>query len=168
MPSGFVRKSASPGAAVLFAQTPSGCAVPTTASPYFGSESRIVWPPASSAPAARTVSSAPARISASTLVGSSSGNAATDSASSGAPPIAKTSLSAFAAAMAPKSRGIVDDGREEVDREDERALVVELVDGGVVRRAEPDEEVLRLRRHEARQQLLEPAGRRTSRRSRPP
>ena len=51
--------------------------------------------------------------------------------------------------------GIVDDGREEVDREDERALVVELVDGRVVRRAEPDEEVLRLRRDEAREQLLE-------------
>ena len=38
-------------------------------------------------------------------VGSSSGNAATDSASSGTPPIAKTSLSAFVAAIAPKSSG---------------------------------------------------------------
>ena len=64
---------------------------------------------------------------------------------------------------------VVDDGWEEIDREDERALVVELVDGGVVARIEPDEEVLRLRRHESAQQLLEsrsgvlgraPAGRR--------
>ena len=75
--------------------------MPTTASPYFGSASRMVWPPASSAPAARTCSSAPAKTAASTSVGSSSGNAAIDSASSGEPPIAKTSLSAFVAAMRP-------------------------------------------------------------------
>ena len=37
--------------------------------------------------------------------GSSSGNAATDSASNGDPPIANTSLSAFVAAIAPKSDG---------------------------------------------------------------
>ena len=75
--------------------------MPTTASPYFGSASRMVWPPASSAPAARTCSSAPAKTAASTDVGSSSGNAAMDSASSGEPPIAKTSLSAFVAAIRP-------------------------------------------------------------------
>ena len=75
--------------------------MPTTASPYFGSSSRIVWPPASSPPAARTCRSAAAKISASISIGSSSGNAAIDSASSGVPPIAKTSFSAFVAAMAP-------------------------------------------------------------------
>ena len=37
--------------------------------------------------------------------------------------------------------GIVDDRREEVDREDERALVVELVDRRVVGGREPDEEI---------------------------
>ena len=73
--------------------------------------------------------------------------------------MAKTSLSAFVAAIAPKSRRIVDDRREEVDREDERALVVEPVDGRVVRRVEADEQVLRLGRDEAAQQLLEPRGR---------
>ena len=101
VPSGFVRKSASPGRAPLFGQIASGWTVPTTASPYFGSASRMVWPPASSAPAARTCSSAPAKTAASTAVGSSSGNAAIDSASSGEPPIAKTSLSAFVAAIRP-------------------------------------------------------------------
>ena len=34
---------------------------------------------------------------------------------------------------------VVDERREEIDREDERALVVEAVDGSVVRRVEPDE-----------------------------
>ena len=56
--------------------------------------------------------------------------------------MANTSLSAFVAAIAPKSRGVVDERREEVDREDERPLVVEPVDGGVVRGARPDEQVL--------------------------
>src|SRR5713226_9792303 len=76
-----------------------------TASPYFGSLSRIVCPPARSAPAARTCSSAAEKTDASTSFGSSSGNAAIESASSGAPPIAKTSLSAFVAAMRPNVAG---------------------------------------------------------------
>ncbi len=97
VPSGFVRNSASPGRAPLFGQIPFGCTVPTTASPYFGSASRIVWPPASSAPAARTCSSAAEKTAASTSFGNSSGNAAIERASSGTPPIAKTSLSAFVA-----------------------------------------------------------------------
>ena len=58
-----------------------------------------------------------------------------------------------------EERRIVDERREEVEREDERALVVELVDGGVVRGREPDEQVLGLGRDEAAQQLLEPRGR---------
>ena len=40
VPSGLVRKTASPGRAPLFAQNPSGWTVPTTARPYFGSSSR--------------------------------------------------------------------------------------------------------------------------------
>jgi hypothetical protein len=49
----------------------------------------------------RTVSSAEAKMSPSISIGSSSGNAAIESASSGVPPIAKTSFSAFVAAIAP-------------------------------------------------------------------
>ena len=100
-----MRNSASPGRAPAFGQIASGCTVPTTASPYFGSSSRIVCPPARIAPAARTRSSAPASTSPSTSTGSSSGNAATESASSGAPPMAKMSFSAFVAAIAPNARG---------------------------------------------------------------
>ena len=51
---------------------------------------------------------------------------------------------------------VVDDRREEVDREDERALVVEPVDRGVVGRIEPHEQIRGLDRHEAGEQLLEP------------
>ena len=57
-----------------------------------------------------------------------------------------------------EERRVVDERREEVDREDEGALVVQPVDRGVVRRIEADEEVLRLRWDEALQQLLEPRG----------
>ena len=52
--------------------------------------------------------------------------------------------------------GVVHDRREEVDREDERALVVEAIDGGVVRRIEPHEQVGCVDRDEAGEQLLEP------------
>src|SRR5438105_6542925 len=62
--------------------------------------------------------------------------------------------------------GVVDDGREEVEREDQRALVVEPVDRRVVGGREPDQEVLRLDRHEAGEQLLE-SGRRVLRRAPP-
>ena len=156
MPSGFVRNSASPGRAPLFGQIPSGCTVPTTASPYFGSSSRIVWPPASIAPAARTTSSAPARTSPSTSVGSSSGNAAIDSASSGTPAHREHVVERVRRRDRAEVPGIVDERREEVDGEDERALVVEPVHGRVVGRVEPDEEIRRLGRHEPREQLLEP------------
>jgi hypothetical protein len=84
---------------------PSGWTVPTTASPYFGSLSRIVCPPARIAPAARTCRSAAPRIAATISCGSSSGNSAIESASSGLPPIAKTSFSALVAAIVPKSCG---------------------------------------------------------------
>src|SRR5581483_5117034 len=53
---------------------------------------------------------------------------------------------------------VVDERREEVDGEDERALVVELVDGRVVGGIEADEQVLRLGGHESAQELLEPGG----------
>ena len=54
---------------------------------------------------------------------------------------------------------VVDDGRKEVERENQGALVVQAVHSRVVGRSEPDEQVLRLRGDEARQQLLEPGGR---------
>jgi hypothetical protein len=44
---------------------------------------------------------------------------------------------------------VVHDRREEVEREDQGTLVVEAVDGGVVGRREPDEQVLGLGGHEA-------------------
>src|SRR5439155_171643 len=56
-------------------------------------------------------------------------------------------------------RRIVDERREEVEREDDRTVVVELVDRCVVRGREPDEQVLGLHRNEALEQLLEPRSR---------
>ena len=54
---------------------------------------------------------------------------------------------------------IVDERREEVDREDDRALVVQPVHRGVVGGIEPDEQILRLGGHEPGEQRLEPSGR---------
>ncbi len=72
-----------------------------TASPYLGSGSRIVWPPASTPPASRTFAAAASNTAASASLGKSSGKAAIDSANSTRPPIANTSDSALAAAISP-------------------------------------------------------------------
>jgi hypothetical protein len=55
--------------------------------------------------------------------------------------------------------GLVDDRGEEVEREDDRALVVDAVDRRVVRGREADEQVLGLQGDEALQQRLEPSSR---------
>ena len=55
----------------------------------------------------------------------------------------------------PEVVGIVDERREEVDREDERPPLVEPVDRRVVARREPDEQVLGLCGEESGQELLE-------------
>ena len=55
----------------------------------------------------------------------------------------------------PEGPRVVDDGREEVDGEDERAVVVEPVHGRVVGGIEADEQLGRVDRDEAREQLLE-------------
>ena len=94
----------SPGRAPPLRSSRSGWAAPITASPYFGSGSRIVWPPASVPPASRTLAAAPSKTAASVSRGSSSGNAAIDRAKRTRPPIANTSLSAFAAAISPNVR----------------------------------------------------------------
>ena len=116
-----------------------------TARPYFGSGSRIVWPPASVPPASRTLRAAPSKIAASTSRGRSSGNAAIDRANSTRPPIAKTSLSAFAAAISPNVRGVVDERRKEVERADDREVVADPVRGRVVGRVEAGDQLARLR-----------------------
>ena len=105
VPSRFVRSSTSPGRAPPFRNRRSGCAAPITASPYFGSESRIVWPPASTPPASRTLAAAASNTAAIAAFGKLSGKAAIDSANSTRPPIANTSESALAAAISPYVAG---------------------------------------------------------------
>ena len=58
-----------------------------------------------------------------------------------------------------KRARVVDERREEVDREHERALVIEPIHGGVVRRIEPNEQILGLRRNEPTEERLEASGR---------
>ena len=90
VPRALLSTSSIPGRPAALVITRSGCTVPTTASPYFGSGSRTECPPATSAPASATVAT-PARSTRSrTLAGSTSscGQATRLRASSGAPPIA--------------------------------------------------------------------------------
>ena len=85
--------------------------------------------------------SPPASISSSTLRSPPSGKHTSASALIGRPPMAYTSLSALVAAICPKTYGIVNDGREEIDRLDERQLRRELIHAGVVGCVEADEHV---------------------------
>ena len=137
------------------ARSPSGCTVPTTARPYFGSASRIVCPPARIAPAARTCSAAAAKMAPSTSVGSSSGNAAIDSASSGVPPIAKMSFNAFVAAMRPNVAGSSTSGGKKSSVKTIARSSSSLYTAASSAGDEPDEQVLRLDGNKAPQELLE-------------
>ena len=105
VPRRFVSTSTSPGRAPPLRNSRSGCAAPMTARPYFGSGSRIVWPPARTPPASRTLPAAASNTAARASFGKSSGNAAIDSANSTRPPIANTSESALAAAISPYATG---------------------------------------------------------------
>ena len=55
-PSAFVSIRTSPGRAPLFVRTLSGRTKPVTHRPYFGSSSKMLCPPAMTAPARRTMS----------------------------------------------------------------------------------------------------------------
>ena len=59
----------------------------------------------------------------------------------------------------PEDMRVVDERREEVEREDERGLVVEPVDGGVVSRGKADQQVLGLGGDEPGEELLQPRSR---------
>ncbi len=105
-PSGFVRYSRSPGRISELRTSRSGATSPVTAMPYFGSASRIEWPPTTATPASAATAAPPSRTRASRSSGrSSTGHATRFSAVSGRPPIAYTSLSAFVAAIRPQSYG---------------------------------------------------------------
>ncbi len=104
-PNGFVRTKTSPGFAEEFFQTLSGCTIPSTDKPYFGSSSSTVWPPTSRHSASFILSAPPRRISVSTHGSRQLGKQTIFMAVSGTPPIAYTSDKEFAAAIAPKVYG---------------------------------------------------------------
>ena len=141
VPSGFVSTSASPGCAPRLREDCSGCMMPVTARPYFGSASYSVWPPAMTPPASATFSAPPRRISP-RIAGSSVLRERDDVQR-------HQHLAAHRVDVAHRVGGgdravrvrVVDDGREEVDGLDDREVVAQAVDGGVVRAIEPDEEV---------------------------
>ena len=105
VPSGLERNSRSPARRPPLMSTRSGWTRPVTHSPYFGSLSMTVWPPAMTPPASATFSAPPRKTSATMLLSISRGKPATASANSTSPPIAYTSDMALAAATAPHVHG---------------------------------------------------------------
>ena len=88
VPNALVSTSRSPGCAPPLVRTRPGCTRPVTASPYFGSLSWMVCPPAMAAPTERSTSAPPRRISERSGAGKSGGNAAMFKANNTSPPIA--------------------------------------------------------------------------------
>ena len=104
MPSGLVSVSGTPAVPASLRMSRAGSASPVTAMPYFGSGSSTLCPPATWQPAAVATSIAPASTRRASSPGSTSrGHPSRFTATTGRPPIAYTSDSAFAAAMRPQS-----------------------------------------------------------------
>ena len=104
MPSGLVRVNGSPGRPASLRSKRSGSATPVTAMPYLGSGSSTLWPPATWQPACRATSNPPRSTSAASSIGSTSrGQPSRLTATTGVPPMAYTSESAFVAAIRPQS-----------------------------------------------------------------
>ena len=168
VPSGFVRNTASPGRASLFARSRRDARCRRrrgrTSARRRGSCAR----PRGSRPPPRAASAAPARISPSISVGELLGEGRHREREQRRAAHREHVVERVRRRDPPEGARVVDDGREEVDGEDERALVVEAVDRRVVGRVEADEQVAGLGRHDPREERLEPRGRSTSRRSHRP
>ena len=141
-PIGFVSTSASPACAPAFVSTRSGCTVPTTASPYFGSASSIEWPPATRHPRrARRRRRRRARARAARTAGPRAATRRGSSASSGVAAHRVDVGERVRRGDATPVVRVVDDRREEVGGDDDREVVAQAVDGGVVGGVEADEQV---------------------------
>ena len=105
MPSRLVRIATSPGRAPPLRSSLSGCAGPDDRQPVLRLGVADGVAAGERAAGLADLVDAPPKISARTSRGRSSGNAAIDSAKRTRPPIANTSLTAFAAAISPNVRG---------------------------------------------------------------
>ena len=104
VPIGLVSSSTSPSCAVLLRFRLVTSQNPFTDSPSIGSVASMLCPPASGMPAAAHTALAPSSALCASATGRvSTGQPSIASASTGVPPIAYTSLMAFAAAIRPKS-----------------------------------------------------------------
>ena len=102
LPIGLVRLIGSPARPASMRSSASGSASPVTAMPYLGSGSSMLCPPASRQPACRAASSPPRSTSPASSTGSvARGQPSRFSATSGVPPTAYTSDSAFVPAIRP-------------------------------------------------------------------
>ena len=103
-PNGLVRYKRQPAVAVEFCLSDVISTMPLTASPKTGSGQSMLWPPASVIPASAHTAREPSSTFWATSAGSLLiGHPRIAIANTGLPPIAYTSLIAFADAMRPKS-----------------------------------------------------------------
>ena len=114
-----------------------------TASPYLGSGSRIVWPPASTPPASRTFAAAASNTAASASLREVLGERR-DRQREQHPAAHREHVGQGVGRgdLAVRDR-VVDERREEVERAEDREVVGDPVGGGVVGRLEAGDELRR-------------------------
>ena len=140
MPSRFVSSSTSPGRAPPLRNSRSGCAAPMTASPYFGSGSRIVWPPARTPPASRTFAAAASNTAASAVLREVL-RERRDRQREQHPSAHREHVGQrVGGGDLPVRDGVVHERREEVERAQDREVVRDAPGGGVVRWFEAGDE----------------------------
>ena len=132
-------------------QQPVGWAAPMTASPYFGSGSRIVWPPASVPPASRTFAAAAVEDRGQhvprQVLGERRDRQREQHPAAHREHVATARWPRRSRRKRPR---VVDERREEVERADDREVVAHPVDGGVVGRLEAGDQLVARRRRRAR------------------
>ena len=113
-----------------------------TASPYLGSGSRIVWPPASVPPASRTLAEAPAKIVGEDVAWQVFGERR-DRQREQHPAAHREDVGQRIGrgdlAVGPR---VVDERREEVERPDDREVVADAVGGGVIGRLQAGDQLV--------------------------
>ena len=168
VPSRLVSSRTSPGRAPPLRNSRSGWAAPITARPYLGSGSRIVWPPARTPPASRTLDDGRLEHGRERVAREVLGKGR-DRQREQHPAAHREHVGQGVGGgdLAVRDR-VVDERRKEVERAEDREVVGDPVGGGVIGRLEAgDQRVVVARRPPRGPTARRPAGpRRASRHSR--
>ena len=134
VPMGFDSTSTSPAGAPALVKIRSGCTRPCTARPKIGSSLRIVWPPATTPPASAHDLGGGREDGADRLHRHALGEGRDVEGQHDPPAHGEHVAAGVGGGDGAEVGRVVDEGREEVGGRDQREVVADAVDGGVVER----------------------------------